>query len=422
MAKMHNRLLALILTIVWVMVGSISAQDTEPSAELLEQFETLETFTRETRGLDEVGTFNIVFPSRDDLAAYLETALREELAPEYVAEAMAFYAAFDFLPRDYDIVGAYESLYMAQVAGFYDPETKNMNVLLLTSDELGDKLPLLEQIIYVHEYVHTLQDMNFDLNVYMGEIENVSYDEGLARQALVEGDATFVMSVYTAFVAQANPLGASLQLLLGGARTGTLTLPSDTPDILGDELLFPYDAGQRFVSDIFDARGWDGVNRIFAEPPTSTEQVLHPEKYLTNEHMPPIDLPDVSGALGAGWQLVNEGRMGEFYLQRYLATILRNSVARTAAAGWGMDAFTIYENETNQQAWLLQLEWDTPEDEAEFLAAYDEFAAERFTEVLPEVGCWADDLQVTCLSEAGTILATAPTQEMALMLLREGDA
>lgn len=422
MAKMYKKLLALICMITWVIIGSVSAQDTEPGAELLEQFETMETFTREARGLDEVGTFNIVFPSRDDLAAYLETALREELAPEYVEEAMAFYAAFDFLPRDYDIVGAYESLYMAQIAGFYDPETKNMNVLMLSSDELGDKLPLLEQIIYVHEYTHTLQDMNFDLGAYMGEIENLSYDEGLARQALVEGDATFVMSIYTAFVAQANPLGASLQLLLSGAQTGTLTLPSDTPAILGDELLFPYEQGQRFVSDIYDARGWDGINRAFAQPPTSTEQVLHPEKYLTNEHMPPIELPDASSTLGEGWQMVNQGRMGEFYLQRYLATILRNSTARTAAAGWGMDAFAIYENETEQQAWVLHLEWDTPEDEAEFLAAYDEFTAERYTQAMPDVGCWADDVQVTCLSEEGTTLATAPTQDMALLLLREGDA
>ncbi|MCA9883389.1 MAG: hypothetical protein KC708_10485, partial [Anaerolineae bacterium] len=197
MAKLNKKLLMLVCLLVLLIVSSVSAQDTEPGQALLDQFDALETFTQQTRGLDEIGTFNIVFPTRDDLAIYLENVMTEQLNSEYVAEAMAFYSAFDFLPRDYDIVGAYNELYMAQIAGFYDTETKNMNVLLLTSEELGDKLPLLEQIIYVHEYTHTLQDMNFDLDAYMGELADLSYDEALARQALVEGDATYVMSLFT---------------------------------------------------------------------------------------------------------------------------------------------------------------------------------------------------------------------------------
>ncbi|MCA9892297.1 MAG: hypothetical protein KC615_04905 [Anaerolineae bacterium] len=421
MAKLNKKLLMLVCLLVLLIVSSVSAQDTEPGQALLDQFDALETFTQQTRGLDEIGTFNIVFPTRDDLAIYLENVMTEQLNSEYVAEAMAFYSAFDFLPRDYDIVGAYNELYMAQIAGFYDTETKNMNVLLLTSEELGDKLPLLEQIIYVHEYTHTLQDMNFDLDAYMGELADLSYDEALARQALVEGDATYVMSLFTMFAAQSNPLGASLQLLLSGAQTGTLSLPSDTPEILGAELLFPYEEGQNFVSEIYDELGWGGVNSAFANPPASTEQILHPEKYLANELPATIALPDVSSELGEGWQIISQGRMGEFYLQQYLLTVLRGSVARPAAAGWGTDALAIYVSDTGGQAWVLHLEWDTPEDEAEFRAAYEEFAAERYSEALSN-GCWADDTRVTCMTESGTTLATAPTLDMTLLLLQHGDA
>jgi hypothetical protein len=347
----------------------------------------------------------------------LDVALAEELTTDVLAEEMAFYSAFDFLEPDYDLYEQYLSLYSAQIAGFYDPETKNMNVLVLTRETLGDELPLLEQIIYVHEYVHTLQDMNFDLAAYLEATESITTDEALAWLALVEGDATYVMNLFTVFIAEENPLGTMMQLLASGLQVGGLTLPAGTPDILGAELLFPYEDGASFVTALREENGWSSVDDAFAMPPVSTEQILHPEKYIAGEMPQEVTLANLSAELGDGWFIVTEGRMGEFHLRQYLAAQISGSDARQAAAGWGGDAFIIYQTEAGEQAWALSLVWDSPEDETQFREAYQEFAAERFDEAVADAPCWTDDVQVTCLSDSGTLLTTAPTLDMALMLL-----
>lgn len=397
-----------------------ATRDETISDTLYEQLELLQQFTREARGLEEKGAFQIVFPTRADLALYLSVTLEEELSPEVLAEEMAFYSAFDFLPADYALYEEYESLYMAQIGGFYDPETKDMNVLVLTSDELGDELPLFEQIIYVHEYTHTLQDMNFDLTSYLDSTDAMSTDEAMARLALVEGDASNIMSLYTVFIAEENPLATLAELLLSGMEVGGLTLPAGTPDILGAELLFPYEAGMEFVTALYQAAGWAGVNDAFSMPPISTEQILHPDKYLEGDMPQEVTLPDVGALLGDDWQLANEGRMGEFHLQQYLITQISRSTSRRAAAGWGGDAYVIYEDDAGNQAWVLSVVWDSPEDEAEFREAYADFAMIRFDEAVADAPCWSDLASVTCLSVEGTTLVKAPTLETALALLNGG--
>ena len=52
------------------------------------------------------------------------------------------------------------------------------------------------------------------------------------------------------------------------------------PLILRRQLEFPYDGGLPFVTALYDQGGCDAVNAAIQTPPASTEQVLHPEKYL----------------------------------------------------------------------------------------------------------------------------------------------
>lgn len=371
----------LVVLLCLLVSGGVIAQETETISPALQTYlETLEDITEGIRGLATLQEVDLHFPTREELLDYLNGQIDTALDDETVEKAMAFYVAFDFLPSDTDLRQEYLTLYGQQIAGFYDTDTKRMNVILLSGAAPKDKLPLLEQIVFVHEYTHALQDQHFGLEAYLEANEALDNDDrALAMLSLVEGDATVVMSIYTLRVAEQNPAGTLIQLLVGGLQAGNLTLPPGTSAIIAAELLFPYERGQVFVEALIKAgSGWQIVNEAYDRPPQSTEQILHPQKYLDGEAPIPVTLPEAETFPGTGWAIVREGVLGEFYLREYLDTLLTGSEATQAAAGWGGDAYRVFRHETTGAiAWMLQIAWDTRAEKDEFKASFDKFMAGR---------------------------------------------
>jgi len=284
---------------------------------------------------------------------------------------------------------------------------------------LGDELPLFERIIYSHEFTHALQDQYFDLNM-LEELTADNPDQTQALVSLIEGDATLVMNLYTQEISAQNPLGTAMQLLAQGFRTNTLTLPPGLPDIVGAELLSAYTDGMVFVTALQADGGWDAVNNAFQPEnlPQSTEQILHPEKYLSGEG--PIEVDFVTPPLDAAWETVWDTTLGEFYLRQYLRTQLPNRVSTEAAAGWGGDHYQIYrDTETGDLAWLMRIEWDSAQEAAEFAGAYTEFLSERFAGVVAADSCWSTSAESLCFLDDGSsvTIAYAPTLDMAGTLI-----
>jgi hypothetical protein len=146
-------------------------------------------------------------------------------------------------------------------------------------------------------------------------------------------------------------------------------------------LVFPYEKGLSFVLALFQEGGWSAVNAAYANPPLSTEQILHPERYPSDEpHV--VSLPPLADTLGMGWRLVDEDVLGEFGLQLHLGVHVSASdddAVDTAAEGWGGDRYAVYwrEDETAFVV-VLRLIWDTPADADEFFDTYVQFATKRF--------------------------------------------
>lgn len=419
------RLRLIVIALLLGFVLPVGAQDTpEISDELQSQFDQLNTYTTTLRELDLIEPLIVEFPSRDAVRDYLMGSIDEQLTPEINAEYNAFYTALGFLPANADLRTIVLDLYGQQVAGYYDPETKTMNVILSSGNAPGDSLPLLEQIIYVHELVHTLQDQHFDLDSMMNQmIENDDSDAVMAMQAVVEGDASFVMNVFTAQRAQENPLGSMLSLLIGGAQAGNLTLPADTPAILAAELLFPYQTGAEFVQAVYEDGGWDAVDAIFDDLPVSTEQIIHPDKYFARELPIPVTLTDASAQLGTAWALASDGKLGEFYLRQYLAQGLDAATVETAATGWGGDWYQVY-SAGEQVALLLQVTWDSADDAAEMADAWPEFALAMSEADTVTDGCATGDSMTYCFSTTtdSTLMSAAPTLELAMALMNSQSA
>jgi len=295
-----------------------------------------------------------------------------------------------------------------------------MNVVMLSGEAPGDELPLMEQIVYAHEFTHALQDQHFGLRDLGFDTETglANPDRLLAIQALVEGDATVVMTLYTQSVASENPL-AAFQLLAQGLMAGNLLLPADTPPVLVEELLFPYNSGEVFVLALYRDGGWERVNQAYTDDlPQSSEQILHPERYLAGDNPQEVTLhPAVPGE---NWTLLLDRTMGEFYLRQYLQTQLTRREAADAAEGWGGDRYHIYRSDAaGQLAWVLKIVWDTPADAREFATAYRDFGAARFEAGDYSAPCWSDADDALCFAAAAdsSLIAYAPTRDMAQSLL-----
>lgn len=412
----------LFLLILLLSLIPITAQD-EPlsiSPALQAQIEELEATTTRLRGLAELSDVSLVFPTREDVRAYLENAFDIALTDEIMAQETAFYTAFDFISPDLDLREFYLNLYEQQVAGFYDTETQEMNVILSSGEIPEDALPAMEQIIYVHEYVHALQDQHFDLDALLTAVqEGDNNDRALALMSLVEGDATTIMNDYTVTLAEENPMGTIFSLLLSGLEAGNLTLPPGVPRIVEQELIFPYLGGEQFIRAIQAQGGWEAVNALYDSPPQTMEQIIHPQKYLASEMMIPVDLPETTPE---GWTLIDSGSLGELYLREYLRTQLLPSESVAAAAGWGGDVYRIYHDEAGQQAWITKIAWDDDAEMAEFHTAYTEFMTERSESALNDDNCVVDDTGWLCLhttQDNHSLIISAPDEATYRLLLAD---
>jgi hypothetical protein len=396
------RRLLLSLCLVLLCAAPAFAQETPDTAiapELAAQMDRLERFTTLARRLDRLTPVPREFPSRDEVRVYLRDLYTDELAVADLERAETFYKALWLLPSDTNLGEVVLNLLGSQVAGFYDTETQIMNVIPTISDEPGALLTLTEQIIFVHEFTHALQDQHFDLNALLNAPETADQpDRSLAALSLIEGDATATMNLYMSQVTALNP-NAALSLLAEGLLAGNLFLPPDIPTILGRELAFPYEQGLIFVLALWDDGGWERVDKAYTELPTTTEQIIHPEKYLSGEGALPVEIEDISAALGDGWAPFWTITLGEFYLSEHLRVGLPAARAAEAAAGWGGDMLRLYQHESGALAWHLALMWDTPADAAQFEAAYLELAESRYGRERVE-NCWRDDSSSLCLNAA----------------------
>lgn len=421
---MRSFIIILLMSLMLTMV--VTAQDADIDPDLAQQINRLEENTETIRALDGLEPVALAFPSREDVAAFVTESFETELNDSTVEYEMAFYGAFDFLPADYDLRTGLAALYSDQVAGYYDTETETMHVILTNGEGADRYLPLLERIIYVHEYTHALQDQHFDLDTFLSVDPAENADAYLARLALIEGDATAVMSVYTQATMEANPLLTLLELGVGLVQMGNVTISPDVPRIIAEELNFPYLKGQTFVQALFHEDGWNTVNAAYTDnPPLSTEHILHPDRYLAGDNPIEVTLEDktdlLNTSLGENWSLAREGVLGEFYLREWLRQYdMTTDQINTIATGWGGDTYHVYYYQDGSIILQLKIVWDTPQDADDFRDNSELLAAailglEETSEMLNSCPTAQRTICFT-FDDNSTLITIASTEEQAHLL------
>jgi Zn-dependent peptidase ImmA (M78 family) len=321
----------------------------------------------ELRGLTLGTPITRTVMTRQELGAFLEAKLAEEYPPEEVEKDVLVLSAFDFVDADYDLRQVLLDLYSEEILGLYDDE---LDTFYIISD---GEFSLLDQLTVAHEYVHALQDQNLGLDTFADD-EQVGDDALLARMALVEGDASLAMTQY--LLARRDEISAEewASLLAESSSMGEQTGP-DVPAIIRETFDFPYLYGVEFVSLLQDG-GWPAVDAAFADPPQSTEQILHPEKYLTPDEPQLLALPPLTDTLGSGWQLLEAETLGEFQSSLYLAQQVDEDTADRASQGWDGDQYAVYSKDGTTVLAFTTV-WDSPTDRQEFVAAYQQYATQK---------------------------------------------
>lgn len=255
------------------------------------------------------------------------------------------------------------------VLGFYDQQTKKL-VVVTNRPQMG----VHDRVTYAHEFTHSLQDQHYDLSAMFARTKgNSDYEQ--ATRALIEGDATYTMSLYAQNYLDAMDVTQyQLEAYQDLDLYSVMSSISYSGPMVESAMYFPYQEGATFAATLYANGGQSDVERAFRNPPRSTEQVLHPEKYYQGDEPVAVTLPDLGRALG--WKVVHENTLGELTLRIYLEHLLPLNEAVPAGEGWGGDRYQVLQSGTGQLALAIRTAWDSPQEAAEFASAYADFVQE----------------------------------------------
>ena len=238
-----------------------------------------EKFVEDHRGLKFLKPVPVTFLSDADFTKKLDS--KNQIDPTQVNKSAKELEALGLLDGHPDLAKLEESLLSGAVVGFYDSQDKQLYVR-------GATLTPYTREVLVHELTHAVQDQHFDIS--HPELTNVTDERPEALLGLLEGDAVTLENEYVA-TESAQDQAEALQEQTQGAAN----IPSNIPPVLIQILVFPYTDGPEFIKELRAARGQAGLDAAFTRLPTTTQQILHPERYLAGDAGASVPTPTADG-------------------------------------------------------------------------------------------------------------------------------
>jgi hypothetical protein len=278
---------------------------------------------------------------RAEVERYISAQLDDEAPPDLLQATEAVLYGFGTVDASFDYRATVIGLMTSQLLGFYDPKQK---AFFVGGDLDGDEA----DVTLWHELVHALQDQHYDLT-HLTEWQPDHGDSQAAVHALAEGDATSAM-----LDAMLKPRGSTALDVPDGLMRAQSVLGSaalTAPPILVRSLLAPYVDGLAFTNYLRRRGGFAAVDDAWRAPPVSTEQLLHPEKFLAHE--PPLTVPLAPPPAHAP-ELHERFHdvMGEQTLRLLFEEWLPAKTAAAAAGDWGGDRLTVFSDDARKR-WAI---------------------------------------------------------------------
>jgi hypothetical protein len=381
--------------------GTTNAEFVAAADEVLHQMS-------EITGLKLLSPLKKSLRSREQIRAYVINEMKEDKdeAERYAGERSA--EAFGLLPKGFDLDNFMIDLLTEQIAGLYDPKTHEFYV--------ADWIPAADQkMVMAHELTHALQDQHFKIDNWV-KAARPNDDAELARESVLEGSAMAAMVDYLL-----AGTGRSLQDLpdidpsmLVGDMESTPMLKK-APPFLRDALIFPYLDGLNFSAAVVRPKGWDALSGVFAKPPISTQQIMHPAKYFSFRIPPKADLPSLDKDLGADWTRLEDNLMGEFGWKEVLKQFVGEDRATPLAAAWSSDRYILFEQKKTKKLVLIaRIDLTDSESTSRFFTTYSAALVKKYEKrtnekreedflnfVTPDGGVFLKCVQMSCVSLEG---------------------
>jgi hypothetical protein len=366
--------------------GAVSAQTSAPAtpstpssgqsnADFLAATDEVLKDMSQITGLELKTPIKRTLRSRDEIRAYVLRQMNEDRTPEerYADEKSA--EAFGLIPKNFDLDSFMVELLTEQIAGLYDPKAHEFYI--------ADWIPLDDQkMVMAHELTHALQDQHFQIENWL-KAAKPNADAELAREAVLEGSAMAAMVDYMLEGTghSMKELPAFDPSLLVGDMQNSPTLQK-APTFIKDGLIFPYFGGMMFTAAVLKTPGgWNAVSGVFARPPLSTQQIIHPELYFANKRPEAVELPKAAKGPGAEWKKLDENDLGEFGWKEVLKQFLGEERAKALSAAWVGDRYIVFENNKDKRLLLItELRLANIEETNRFFGQYSEALEKKHSE------------------------------------------
>ena len=301
--------------------------------------ETIRPYIEKETSLPFTGALKVTALDVGPFNARLDSA-RMSVAVDRARKAEATLKALGIIEPNVNLVDQVKRLSTGSVTAFYDVHAKELVI------RNGQLTPFMLKTI-VHEMVRADYDQHFQLD--RPALASPDDETGIAWDSLVEGTAARIEARFISALPDADKqsVQAEQQRIAG-------LLPKDLPDYVLVEYAFPFGSGPKFADYLMNNGGPARVNSAFSAPPTTTEQIIHPEKYVAGEGPKAMADPPADGAV------IRSGSLGQLGIMLMLAQVLQPSDAEAASDGWGADRFVAWQNGA-QTCVRLAIDMDTPD-------------------------------------------------------------
>ena len=303
--------------------------------------------------------------TRDKVKDFLEKRMKEATSPEEIRAEELTLKKFGLVPQDFDLAKNTVDLLTEQAAAFYDFHKKSLCITDWTPSATRE--PAL-----VHELGHALADQNVNLEKFIKQGRK-SDDGSLARLAVMEGQASWLMAEYLARKA-GQTLASSPVLLDTMAQSvesaaGQFPVFESEPLYLRETLVFPYSQGMLFQNVVFQKLKQQAFEEVFRKPPVSTQQILHPDKYFSDVTPTSPALPQLPDA--HGYKRIADGTVGELDFSILLEQYCGKEESAAVAPHWRGGVYALLEHHSPDRVVLLYAaEWDDAASAGRYFRAY----------------------------------------------------
>jgi len=339
--------------------------------------------------------------SKEKFQHYLASHIKDgDHDKETRAEELAL-KMFGLVPQNFNLAQETSDLLGEQAAAFYDYHKKRLYII--DSTPPGEE----QQMALVHELAHALADQQHSLGKYLNHGSPDS-DETTAREAVMEGQATWLTWAYEAKRAGGKPEvppGMLEKLTQDHDDNGDFPVLEKTPLYMRESLLFPYNNGARFQDAVYRKMGREAFDAVFARGPVSTQQILHPDDYfekLAPAALEPLGIEKIAGKQANQYRGVIEGSLGEFDHAVLLRQYVGEQEGKDAARHWRGGWFRLYETKKDQHPLLSYVsQWDSPQSARSYFELYRRVLHGKWAKM--EV-TMATDSEMTGMGDSGRFI------------------